>query len=71
MQPFSVPAYVALGSNLDSPLDQVTAAFEQLARLPNCELISRSRLYRSAPLGPQDQPEFERRRGNVVPDLRA
>ena len=58
MQPFSVPAYVALGSNLDSPLEQVTAAFEQLARLPNCELISRSRLYRSAPLGPQDQPEF-------------
>ena len=55
---YSVPAYIAIGSNLDRPIQQVAAAFEQLAQIEGCRLISRSRLYRTAPLGPQDQPEF-------------
>lgn len=53
-----MPAYVAIGSNLDEPALQVQAAFESLARLRRSRLVMRSRLYRSAPLGPQDQPEF-------------
>ncbi|HKU13211.1 MAG TPA: 2-amino-4-hydroxy-6-hydroxymethyldihydropteridine diphosphokinase [Steroidobacteraceae bacterium] len=53
-----MPAYVALGSNLDDPPRQIAAAFERLATLERCRLIARSRLYRTAPLGPQDQPEF-------------
>jgi 2-amino-4-hydroxy-6-hydroxymethyldihydropteridine diphosphokinase len=53
-----MPAYVALGSNLDDPPRQIAAAFERLAALDDCRLIARSRLYRTAPLGPQDQPEF-------------
>jgi 2-amino-4-hydroxy-6-hydroxymethyldihydropteridine diphosphokinase len=53
-----MPAYVALGSNLDDPPRQIAAAFERLAALEGCRLVARSRLYRSAPLGPQDQPEF-------------
>jgi 2-amino-4-hydroxy-6-hydroxymethyldihydropteridine diphosphokinase len=53
-----IPAYVAIGSNLDEPLVQVRAAFDALARLPDCRLIARSRLYRTRPLGPHDQPEF-------------
>jgi 2-amino-4-hydroxy-6-hydroxymethyldihydropteridine diphosphokinase len=52
------PAYVALGSNLDDPAIQIAAAFTALAHLPGCRLIARSRLYRTQPLGPQDQPEF-------------
>jgi 2-amino-4-hydroxy-6-hydroxymethyldihydropteridine diphosphokinase len=52
------PAYVALGSNLDDPPRQVAAAFARLAALDGCRLVARSRLYRTAPLGPQDQPEF-------------
>jgi 2-amino-4-hydroxy-6-hydroxymethyldihydropteridine diphosphokinase len=36
----------------------VRTAFDLLARLPDTLLIARSRLYRSVPLGPQDQPEF-------------
>ena len=55
---YSVPAYIAIGSNLDTPIHQVAAAFERLAQIEGCQLISRSRLYRTAPLGPQDQPEF-------------
>lgn len=52
------PAYVALGSNLDQPAMQIQRAFTALANLAQCRLIARSRLYRTSPLGPQDQPEF-------------
>ncbi len=53
-----VPAYVALGSNLAEPERQVATAFERLAQLPDTLMIARSSLYRSRPLGPQDQPDF-------------
>ena len=53
-----MPAYVAIGSNLDDPVAQVRAAFAHLARLDGSAAGRASRLYRSAPLGPQDQPEF-------------
>jgi 2-amino-4-hydroxy-6-hydroxymethyldihydropteridine diphosphokinase len=53
-----MPAYVGIGSNLDDPPTQIAAAFDGLSRLAGCRLIVRSRLYRSAPLGPQNQPEF-------------
>jgi len=52
------PAYVALGSNLAGPRRQVERAFEALAELPDTRLVSRSRLWRAAPMGPQDQPHF-------------
>ena len=52
------PAYVAIGSNLADPLRQVGNAFDRLAELESTHLIARSRLYRAAPLGPRDQPEF-------------
>jgi 2-amino-4-hydroxy-6-hydroxymethyldihydropteridine diphosphokinase len=53
-----VPAYVAVGSNLDDPVQQVGSALARLAQLPQCRLVLRSPLYRSTPLGPQDQPDF-------------
>lgn len=53
-----VPAYVALGSNLDDPLQQVAAAFQALRQLPQTRLVLRSRCYRTRPLGPQDQPDY-------------
>lgn len=52
------PAYVALGSNLSDPRRQIENAFDALAALPDARLVVRSSLWRSAPLGPQDQPEF-------------
>lgn len=58
MSPLWTPAYVAIGSNLDDPVAQVRAAFQHLAALEGTRLIAASRLYRSVPLGPQDQPEF-------------
>ena len=52
------PAYVALGSNLSGPRRQVETALEKLAELPESRLVLRSRLWRSAPMGPRDQPDF-------------
>lgn len=52
------PCFVALGSNQDDPVAQVTRAFDELRSIPQSSLIARSSLYRSAPLGPQDQPAF-------------
>lgn len=52
------PAYVGLGSNLVDPIRQVQRALERLADLPDSELVTASPLYRSAPMGPADQPEY-------------
>ena len=51
-------AYIALGSNLEQPVLQVRQAFEELEQLPFTQLLLRSALYRSEPLGRQDQPDF-------------
>lgn len=51
-------AYIALGSNLVQPEAQVNQAFDALAQLPDTRLIARSSLYRSAPVGYADQPDF-------------
>ena len=53
-----IPAYVGLGSNLDDPERQVALAFAALERLPESRLVLRSGLYRSAPVGPVEQPDF-------------
>jgi 2-amino-4-hydroxy-6-hydroxymethyldihydropteridine diphosphokinase len=54
----TVTAYVALGSNLDNPIKQVTNAFEALAEIADTQLLARSKLYKSSPMGPADQPDF-------------
>ena len=51
-------AYVALGSNLRDPARQVRSGLEALARLPDTRLVTRSSLYRTAPVGKPDQPDF-------------
>jgi 2-amino-4-hydroxy-6-hydroxymethyldihydropteridine diphosphokinase len=50
--------YVGLGSNLQNPREQVRRALQELARLPGTRLDRHSSLYRSTPLGPQDQPDY-------------
>jgi 2-amino-4-hydroxy-6-hydroxymethyldihydropteridine diphosphokinase len=54
----SVIAYVGLGSNLGEPVAHVQQALAQLDAIHQTRLIVASRLYRTAPLGPQDQPDF-------------
>jgi len=58
MRPLWRPAYVAVGSNLNQPRQQVIEAFERLAALRESRLELRSRTYLTRPMGPQDQPDF-------------
>jgi 2-amino-4-hydroxy-6-hydroxymethyldihydropteridine diphosphokinase len=51
-------AYVGLGSNLADPVAQVVQALEALDTLPLTRLLKASSLYRSAPVGYLDQPDF-------------
>lgn len=50
--------FVGLGSNLDSPQQQVSRAIEELDAMKSTDLIACSSLYRSSPVGPQDQDDF-------------
>ncbi len=52
------PAYVGLGSNLDGPVRQLESTFELLADIPETRLVRQSSLYRSAPFGGIEQPDF-------------
>jgi 2-amino-4-hydroxy-6-hydroxymethyldihydropteridine diphosphokinase len=51
-------AYIALGANLGDPASTLRAAFGALANLPDSRVLRCSSLYRTAPVGIIDQPEF-------------
>ncbi|KEA64901.1 2-amino-4-hydroxy-6- hydroxymethyldihydropteridine pyrophosphokinase [Marinobacterium lacunae] len=54
----TIRCFIGLGSNLDDPRSQVQSAFDELDALEGCTPGRRSSLYRSDPVGPQDQPDF-------------
>lgn len=49
---------VALGSNLQDPPAQVQDALQELDGIPATRVLRHSHLYRSAPMGPGDQPDY-------------
>lgn len=51
-------AFVALGANLDDPETQVRNGVAEIGRLPRTRLVAASSLYRTAPVGYRDQPDF-------------
>lgn len=59
-------AYLGLGSNLQTPVQQLLAAFDEIASTPGITLSKRSSLYRTAPIGYADQPDFV----NAVAEIR-
>lgn len=62
-------AFIGLGSNLDAPRSQLQRAFADLDSLPGTRLIAQSSLYRSAPVGYLDQPDFVNAVAKVATDL--
>ena len=58
MQPERQRVYIALGSNLASPLEQVNAAIQAIGEIPDSQIVAVSSFYRTPPLGPQDQPDY-------------
>jgi len=51
-------SFIGLGSNLGESDDQLAQAFVRLDQLPDTRLQAQSALYRSAPVGYLDQPDF-------------
>ena len=51
-------AFVGLGANLGDPAGQIARALDALAALPGTRLARTSSLYRTAPVGHADQPDF-------------
>ena len=62
-------AFVGLGSNLEDPGNQLCRAFDELGKLPDTRLVARSSLYRSAPQGYTDQPDFVNAVAKIVTAL--
>lgn len=53
-----VLAYIGLGSNLDSPQQQILRAFDEIDAIAATRLRRRSRLFRTPPWGGIAQPDF-------------
>ena len=51
-------ALIGLGSNLHDPVKQVLRAMQAIGKLPGIQLVVRSGLYSSAPVGFLEQPDF-------------
>ncbi|MBA2351143.1 MAG: 2-amino-4-hydroxy-6-hydroxymethyldihydropteridine diphosphokinase [Burkholderiales bacterium] len=51
-------AFIALGSNLADPRTHIEQAFDDLRSLADSRFVRHSSLYRSAPVGYTDQPDF-------------
>ena len=65
------PAYIGLGSNLQGPVRQLEASFGALARIKDTRLIRQSSLYRSAPFGGVEQPDFVNAVASLLTQLSA
>ena len=53
-----IDAFIALGSNLQQPLTQLQQATGAIAALPDSHIATASSVYRSAAVGPGDQPDY-------------
>lgn len=51
-------AVIALGANLDDPVTQVHAAAREIDGLPEVTITHRSHLFRTAPVGGPEQPDY-------------
>jgi 2-amino-4-hydroxy-6-hydroxymethyldihydropteridine diphosphokinase len=56
-------AFVALGSNLANPISQIKSAFAALDKLPNTQVLKKSSLYKTAPIG------YESEQLQQIPDF--
>jgi 2-amino-4-hydroxy-6-hydroxymethyldihydropteridine diphosphokinase len=59
-------AFIGIGSNLEDPTAQCREAFRRLDSIPGIRVLRRSSLYRTAPVGPENQPFFI----NAVAEIR-
>ncbi|MBA53883.1 MAG: 2-amino-4-hydroxy-6-hydroxymethyldihydropteridine diphosphokinase [Pseudomonadales bacterium] len=51
-------AYIGLGSNLESPVQQLQQAVDRIASIPQSRLVAVSSYYGSTAVGPGEQPDY-------------
>jgi 2-amino-4-hydroxy-6-hydroxymethyldihydropteridine diphosphokinase len=51
-------AVIALGANLDDPAQQLHGAVQCIASIPALRILARSHLFRTAPVGGPEQPDY-------------
>jgi 2-amino-4-hydroxy-6-hydroxymethyldihydropteridine diphosphokinase len=51
-------AWIGIGANLGDPARQIAAAVEGLKNLPHTRLAALSTIYRTAPVGGPEQPDY-------------
>ncbi len=51
-------AFISLGSNLNHPIKQILEAYNQINELDNITVSKLSSLYKTKPVGPQNQNDF-------------
>ncbi len=54
----AVTAYIGLGGNLADPLEHLRSARLAIAAVPGIRELAFSGFYRSAPMGPAEQPDY-------------
>ncbi len=62
-------AFIALGSNLQDPQAQVERALQTIANTLNIKLIKASSLFKTAPIGYDNQPDFINAVAEIETDL--
>ena len=60
---------IALGSNLSEPVNQIQNAINYLNKQSGVKVVAVSRLYRTAPVGYIDQPDFVNAAVHIETDL--
>lgn len=63
------PVYIGLGANLGSRRATLARAVQDIDRIPGVMLVAQSSIYESAPMGPQDQPDYLNAVVAVLTDL--
>jgi 2-amino-4-hydroxy-6-hydroxymethyldihydropteridine diphosphokinase len=66
-----IEAYIGLGSNLENPAAQIKLARSAISRQESVIETGFSSLYRSLPMGPQDQPDYVNAVMRINTDLSA
>ena len=50
--------FIALGSNLNNPIYHIEKGIRDINHLTNTKILKRSSLYKSKPIGPQNQSDY-------------
>ncbi len=51
-------AFIGLGSNMANPKRQITSAIKSLGEIQSTRVMQASSIYKSKPVGPQDQDDY-------------